>query len=193
MAVSIRIDGIDRLKKKIGAIPQNIITETDTAMTAIASQFVARASADAPQDNRTLANSITQKKVDVMNHEVVSPMPYSAYVEFGTKSRFVPIAGIDSSVFKGKGSKGGVAELYKNILEWVKRKGIAHRWSTKTHKPIKATKSDMVNIQETAAAITISILRHGIHPHPFFFKQLPQAKTDFNKAFKSIYKKALSK
>lgn len=190
--VSIQVEGLDKLKKKLGAIPENVKFETDALLSSVAKNYEERAVNDAPKFDLALTGSISSGRVAEMEHEVVAPVFYAAYVEFGTKNRFKAIPGIDSSQFKG--SRGGtVTDLFTAILNWVKKKGIASRWSLKTHKPIKPTKNDIVNIQETAAAIAISILRHGINPHPFFFKQLPIAQEEVKSEMKEVINRALAK
>jgi HK97 gp10 family phage protein len=192
MSASIEIKGLEGLKKKLGSIPQSVITEVDSDMSVIANEFVDRAVADAPNDRGQIKNFITAKKEGVMNYEVVSAAPYSAYMEFGTKSRFRAIPGIDSSKFKGKG-RGDYYDFLKAILEWVERKGIASRFSVQTRKKLKHTKADNERILQTAEAIAFSIIRKGVNPHPFFFKQLTIAKADAKRSFKESVKKALGK
>lgn len=186
----IKVDGLDKIVKKIGHLPQNVVNETNGLMANVAKGFANRAERDAPQFDRFLVNQITDKKNADMDWEVVSPAPYSAYVEFGTKSRFKAIPGIDSSKFKGKG-QGDYYDFLNNILDWVKRKGIASRFSVKTRKALKHTKADDERLIETAQAIANSIIRHGIHPHPFFFKQLPEAQTQIQNGMKEVVKQAL--
>jgi hypothetical protein len=187
---AVKLQGLAELKAKLGKIPGYVKQEADGMMAIVANDFVNRASADAPQDERMLANQITAKKNSEMNHEVVSPAPYSAYMEFGTKSRFKAIPGIDSSKFIGKG-RGDYYDFLNNILNWVKRKGIASRYSVKTRKALKHTKSDDERLVQMAEAIALSIIRHGVHPHPFFFKQLPLAQEQLNRLMKEVIAKAL--
>lgn len=189
-SASIKIEGLAQIKAKFGKIPGNVKREADGMLAVVANDFVNRAQADAPQDERMMANQITSKKVSEMNHEAVSPAPYSAYMEFGTKSRFQPIAGIDASKYKGKG-RGDYYDFLNNILDWVKRKGIASRFSVKTRKDLKHTKADDERLIETAQAIANSIIRHGVHPHPFFFKQIPIAQSQLNQLMKEVIAKAL--
>jgi hypothetical protein len=188
---SISISGLDKLKKKIGGLPENVAQQTDALMSSIANEFVNRAQNDAPQDNRFLANHITHATIGLMDHEVVSPAPYSAYVEFGTKKRFKAIPGIDSSKYMGKGS-GDYYDFLNAILDWVKRKGLHHVTNSYTGKKVggKAAKENLVVLAE---AIAWSIIKNGIHPHPFFFRQMPIAQADFNKRFSQVFKQAINK
>jgi HK97 gp10 family phage protein len=191
-SASIEIKGLEGLKKKLRAIPENVTREVDADMQVIADAFVNRAQADAPVDRGQIKNYITANKEGVMNYEIVSGAPYSAYIEFGTKSRFKAIPGIDSSKFKGKGS-GSYYDFLKAILEWVERKGIASRFSVKTRKKLKHTKADNERILQAAEAIAFSIMKHGVNAHPFFFKQLPIARSEAQRSFRESVKKALSK
>lgn len=192
--VHIKVDGLDKIVEKIGSLPKTVKKEVDTELSSVANNYVNRAVADAPVDQGVLKGQITAKRNGLMDYEIVSGARWSAYIEFGTKRRFKAIPGIDSSKYKQlSGAGGGVRELFQNILEWVKRKGIASRFSVKTRKKLKHTKADDVRALEAAAAITISILRHGIRPHPFFFKQLPIAQKELTQGMNEVLKRALEK
>lgn len=192
MGVVVKVDGLDKTLKKFKEIPLKAKTELDAGLHELSEEYQNKVIAAAPVFDSGLKQGITVEHKE-LNHEVISHAPYSAYVEFGTKSRAKIPADLSvyASQFKGKGSGGGVADLFKAILEWVKKKGIASRWSLKTQKPIKATKDDNVRILEAASAITISILRHGIHAQPFFFPHLPWAQSEVQKIKQKVVKQAL--
>jgi hypothetical protein len=87
-----------------------------------------------------------------MTAEIVSPVNYSAYIEWGTKTRVsVPsdVAGY-AATFRGGGPGGGNAKAM--IYEWMNRVGIAKEFQWITF---------------------INIIVKGIRPHPFFFIQRP--------------------
>jgi hypothetical protein len=188
---AITIKGMDGLLKRLKQIPENLKVEVDAHMGAIAADYRDRAENDAPQDERRMANQITVKKVKAMDYRVVSPAPYSAYMEFGTKSRFKAIPGIDSSKFKGKGT-GDYEQFKKNIIEWVRRKGITSRFSVKTRKRL-SSKADKAREESVAYAIIKSIIKNGVHAHPFFFKQLPIARAEFTSKIDQVIQKAMKK
>jgi hypothetical protein len=200
-SASIQIKGLEGLKKKLKVIPEKVATEIDADMHVIANDFVNRAVNDAPVDRGELKLFITAKKEGLMNYEIVSGAPYSAYIEFGTKSRFKPIPGIDSSKFRGTGGKEGGKGFYDSILEWVKRKGIAGNYSPgylryekgskKRGKRLGSTLDKQIEDEQAAYAIYLSIMRHGVHAHPFFFKQMPIAQSEAQKSFKQSVKRAL--
>lgn len=170
---SITIKGLKELQRKLKNIPKSVSKEVDGAMALAANDYRNRAVNDAPVDEGILKNAITVERHKELDYEVVSGASWSAYIEFGTKSRVQIPSDLTAyaSQFKGKGS-GDYFDFLNSILDWVKRKGIVSRYSVKTQKEItKYSKSDNERLVETAQAIANSIIRHGVHPHPFFFKQ----------------------
>jgi hypothetical protein len=156
----------------MGAIPDAVSQELDAEMAVIANEFVNRAVQDAPVDQGVLKNSITFYQESLMNWKIVSGANYSAYVEFGTRSKVqVPSDVQDyASVFQGQGT-GSAKSFFDSIKDWVKRKGID---------------------EKAAYPIAISILRQGVNPHPYFFKQLPQAQVDINRNLSAVVQRALN-
>jgi hypothetical protein len=150
-------------------------------------------------DTGGLAGSITSKYEGKMVAEVTSAKEYSAYVEWGTKGRANVPGDLSSyaAQFKGKGS-GDYYDFLNAILDWVIRKGIANRYSIKTHQPLKinitkpgkgaVAKDDYQRLESTAYAIALSIIRHGIRPHPFFFIQVPLVEKKLFSAVDNILK-----
>jgi len=141
MAGGIRIEvtGLDKLIKKFGSLPQNIVKEVDGELAALSVEYVNRAVADVPVDTGVLKNGITFKRISEMNYEVVSNAHYSAYVEFGT-IKFVNVPAelaAYAAQFKGRGIKkeGGMParpfffkhlpwaenEINQNLKQVVKR------------------------------------------------------------------------
>jgi HK97 gp10 family phage protein len=84
--VTIGVEGLDKLIKKFGKIPENVATAIDAELADAALNFQTRAANEAPVNYGVLKNSITMKQVRPMEYEVVSGAHYSAYVEFGTRS-----------------------------------------------------------------------------------------------------------
>lgn len=124
-----------------------------------------------------LQNGITHYRESPLTWVLVSRMTYSAYVEFGTKSRTQIPPGLESFAagFKG-GGQGDYFDFLNAILDWVNRKGIAARFSVQTHKRLKTSAGDRENLIQIAEEIAFSIIRHGVHPHPFFFPAVEQEK-----------------
>lgn len=167
--VSIQVEGLDKLIKKFGTLPKNVETEFDALIGSVANGFANRAQNDAPTDNRRMANAIGFERKSVMNWQVASPVNYSVFLEFGTKTRTQVPADLAAyaSQFKGIKSTG---DPKKAIYDWCKRKGIP---------------------QEAWWPIFISVMTKGIHPHPFFFKQIPQAQAEIDKELPNIVKEAM--
>lgn len=178
----IDIIGLKELMADVAKLPARLKTETEAAIRDGAQVFVRNAKRDAPRDMGVLANFISSQKVGDMQYEVASASKYSAYLEFGTKTKFQPIAGVDASQFKGKGGSGGMDDFFLAILEWVKRKGLADTYSTGIKKNKgggyrldiqegKRKKANDVQAYDLAFVIMMGILKKGIKPQPFFFKQ----------------------
>jgi hypothetical protein len=137
--VSIQVEGLDKLKKQLGNLPENVVQEVDAEMSSTANEFVNRAVIAAPVDTGFLKGEITFTRLSEMNYEIVSGARYSAYLEWGTITRVqVPTDLVQyAAFFKGKGIRknGGIyphpfffiqlpiaqAELNKNLKEVVKR------------------------------------------------------------------------
>jgi hypothetical protein len=137
--ISIEVQGLAALKKKLGELPAHLVTDVDAELDGLSRIYVDRAQYDAPRNFGILAGAITYKRLGEMEYEVVSGAKYSAYVEFGTITQVrVPAELMDyAAQFKGKGIKktGGMparpfffsqlpwarAEINKNLNEVVKR------------------------------------------------------------------------
>lgn len=188
--ISIEVRGFEQIKKKLGEIPKKVVEETDIIMTATANEVVNRAVEDAPVDMGVLKNAITQKKEGELKHVVSSGADWSAFIEFGTKSRAQIPSDLASfaAQFKGKG-RGGGQGFFQQILSWVKRKKITGTYSVKTRRRLGNKADRQKEDEQVAFLIYRSILKNGIHPHPYFFKQLPQARADFQKRIDGMVKK----
>lgn len=168
MSATIKIEGLDKLKKKFGQIPQMVTATLDAELHAISEEYVDKAVSIAPVDLGRLKGGISANHAE-LNHEVVSKESYSAYVEFGTRTRVSVPADLASyaNQFRRKAAGG---DAKKMIYEWCKRKGIP---------------------EEAWFPIFIKIMTVGINPHPFFFPHLPWARTEVVKRSKQVVEKAL--
>ncbi len=187
----IQVYGLAAIKKKLGEIPRHVAEEVDGAMAVAANDFVNRAQDDAPLDQGELRNLITYSRESEMNYKVVSSAEWSAYVEWGTRTRVqIPsdLTGY-ASKFKGKGT-GDYYDFLNNILDWVKRKGLSNVTNSYTGKKVggKAAKENLIVLAE---AIAWSILKKGVHPHPFFFKQRAVVYKQLRADLKEVIKEAL--
>lgn len=103
----IEVQGLNKLKKKLGQIPENVKKMVDAEMSAIAKEYEDRAVAAAPVDTGFLKGQISASKVGEMNYEIVSGAKYSGYVEFGTVTKVQVPAELTTyaAQFKGAGLK----------------------------------------------------------------------------------------
>lgn len=111
--VSIEIEGLDKLIKKLGAVPNALKLEIDAELDQSARGFMTNAAQAAPVDTGFLRNQITFAKLGEMSYEVVSGARYSGFLEWGTITRVRVPAELQAyaSQFKGKGLRktGGIA------------------------------------------------------------------------------------
>lgn len=106
--VTIEIEGLAALQKKLGRIPNELVTEVDVLMDVTARGFENRAVAVvAVGETGFLKGGISYEKLAPMQYEIVSAMHYSAYVEFGTITQVRVPAGLEAYAmqFKGRGIK----------------------------------------------------------------------------------------
>jgi len=146
----IKVKGLKELKKRLKEIPEQIASEFDAVMGAAANDYANRAIDDAPRDQGLVIQEIQSNQKKVMYWEVTSGAEWSAYIEWGTRTRARVPAELAAyaAQFKGGGKKGGNPK--QKIFDWCKRLGIP---------------------EEAWYPIFISIMTKGIHPHPFFFIQ----------------------
>lgn len=151
MPTTVTLTGWKEFEAKAKNLPKVLMEEIDGEVRYAAEYWAGLSKRDAPKDVGFLAGGIDAKHISEGISEVVSNADYSAYMEWGTKTR-VKVPGdlqTYASQFKGKGNGG---DMKKMILAWCERKGIS---------------------KEYWYPIFLSIIRKGVHPHPFFFIQVP--------------------
>lgn len=128
----ITLPGIEDLIKDLDKYEEKIQAEVGAEIEASARTIIRNAKrnvqAQKGTDQGNLVRLISNEAVDKMTQELISGAEYSAFREFGTKSRtrvdppeLVPLA----QQFRGaKLAKGGLG-FRQSIYEWAKRKGIA--------------------------------------------------------------------
>lgn len=146
------IDITGDVNAKLDEIQKNVIAIVNDELNVFGLETVTSAKQLAPVDEGFLRNSISFVKTD-LEVEMIVAANYAAYLEFGTRSfaaayvSTLPATWQEyAASFKGNG--GGFEDYFRNIMEWVKRKGIDPK---------------------AAYPIAISILRKGIRPHPFLY------------------------
>ena len=147
----IRIDvkGLKELQNKFKEIPRNVAEEVDGAMQVAALDFESRAVDAAPVNAGRLKGQISSDRLAEMDWKVTSGAEYSAFIEWGTRSRVQVPADLAQYAQQFKGGNGG-GDAKTAIYEWCRLKGIDEKdwwW------------------------IFMKIMTVGINPHPFFFIQ----------------------
>jgi hypothetical protein len=165
--VKVNLVGFKQFQDKFKKLPAELQKEIGAEIQFAGETFREKAIVDAPADVGFLRSQITKKKISDVACEVVSGSKYSAPMEFGTKSKFQPIPGIDASEFKGKPSGGSWLQFISNIKNWVKRKGLP---------------------ANSAYLIARSIFKFGVKPHPFFFKQIAPVRRDLFRNVRNVLK-----
>jgi len=189
--VKVEIQGLTNIKTKLSELASNLRDVVDAEIEEGARDFVIRAQTDAPVDTAFLKNHIAFKKIGDLDYEIFSQSAAAAYMEFGTKGNYRPVPGAEqiAARFRGKG-EGSFKDMVRAIIEWVRRKGIAGRYSVKTRRRVgNKSKQQQENIS-VAWPIIMSILKNGVKPHPYFFKQqgivVPKMIERINRAIDNI-------
>lgn len=151
MPVTISIAGWGEFAEKAKNMPDILRQEVDGEVEDSARTWAALAKRDAPVDQGFLRGQISSFKLAIMQAEAVSPADYSAYIEWGTKSRVSVPPQLQSyaAQFRGGINTGGAKKM---IYAWMERVGVPKQYQYPTF---------------------ISIITKGIRPHPFFFIQIP--------------------
>lgn len=170
--LTLKVQGISQFQKKLKSMPVKLQKEVAGEIEDSARKVNAKQVRLVPIDEGGLKQGIGYKKVITLNYELFSSKHYSAFREFGTKSRKqIPAELQDyAKQFNLKGPKIGFDAFFQIILDWVHRKGIAGRYSTKTKKRVGPKNSQLEEDFDVAWPIALSILKKGTHPQPFFFK-----------------------
>lgn len=187
---SFEVKGLDRLLKIFNQLPQQVQSEMGAELEITANEIRDGAKRDAPVDEARVRNSISTQKNSITEFTTVAQSSYAGYLEFGTKTYVSVPAGLEDVAGSLKGPGEGSGNPYEALQGWVKRKGIAGTYSIKTKRLSKSKKSQD-NIKMIAFIIWRHIKKFGIKPHPFFFKQLPEAESKLKQRVANIIKQII--
>jgi hypothetical protein len=167
-----KIEGLEKLKARIKELPKDVQEEVVGEIQAWGNEVNGAQLALISQQKIQDLGALQQNTKAVPNPdgvELISNVYYAPFVEFGTGAKVKVPAELNNYAIQFKGQKrGDYYDFLNNILDWVKRKGIAARYSVKTRKALNS-KADKERLIETAQRIADSILRNGIKPRPYFF------------------------
>lgn len=168
---TVKLTGINSFKAEFTAATKDIEEICEQEVDSMAKRWVAGAKRDAPGVQHELANSISYLKSGAAA-EIFANVFYAPFVEFGTKGNYRPIPGMEqiAAEFKGQ-TRGDIKEMLRAIVKWVGRKGLTGRYSVKTRKRLGTKVQKQDEDLKAAWPIMMSILKNGIRPHPYFFKQ----------------------
>ena len=169
--VNIEVKGLKELQKKLGKVADEIIYEADLLFEVAANQYANLAIGDAPVDQGLLRQLISSKKIKVLRYQVVSGAEWSAWIEWGTRSRVQVPADLQAYAAQFKGGQSG-GDPKQKIFDWCKRVGIP---------------------KEAWYPVFIKIMTVGINPHPFFFKHRQPVFNQLLKDLKPAIRRALKK
>lgn len=188
---TLEIRGLSNFQKKIKNLPARLQKEVAGEVEAATRQTNAQQLRLVPVDEGGLKQQTGIKKVEILEWELFSGKLYAPFVEFGTKTKVqVPAELKDFAIqFKGHGSTSfDFDEFLLSILGWVKRKGIAGRFSVKTRRRLGSKNQQFDEDFAAAYPIALSILKKGITPQPFFFPPFLTAKKKLIKNVQKIVK-----
>lgn len=175
---NISLSGLQPVLNKLKQTQSEIIDDIDQVISASTQDMAETAKNNAPKDMGRLAGSIGAEKVDTLTYDVFCNVMYAPYVEFGTK-KYVNVPGelqTYAAQFRGKKGKSTYKDLEKNIIAWVKRKGIAPTAIkiAKTGRVTRNRKGQQKNEERLGKFIAWIIATKGIKPQPFFFPAIKQ-------------------
>ena len=168
----VKVTGLAGLKAEFASMSKELPDIVSGELETMSQEWVKLAKTDAPADQGALRGSITYYPAGPMKYEIVAQKFYAPFMEFGTKGKYQPIPGTEAIAAEFKGYKGGdFMELLRMIVRWVKRKGITGTYSVKTRRRTGNKINQFAEDYSAAWPIAMSILKNGVNPHPFFFKQ----------------------
>lgn len=167
----VQLKGFRELKALVKSSEKGLHNAVSGEIEDGAKKWVGYAKRDAPKNLGRLAGAIGYAKSGNLSFDVFVAVKYAAYMEFGTKGNYQPIPGTEeiAAQAKGKGT-GSIDEFFDSILEWVRLKGIGG--AGKNGKYTGNVQKKRFDAFDVAFRIMMSILKHGVKPHPYFFKQM---------------------
>jgi bacteriophage HK97-gp10 putative tail-component len=171
------IKGFEDIMGRLERAPARLVEEVNRELKDSADRIARNAKRDAPRDEGRLANAISVEKVSDTEYNVISPVSYSPFIEWGTRRKVRVPAELASyaAKFKGK-TDGSVGDFLKAIIGWVKRKGIRFDSAGLFKSGKRKGKNKQLTVEQTAYIVFHFIMLNGIAPQPFFFKNLDAEK-----------------
>lgn len=185
---TISVQGLNRLQGKIKAAPAKLRKEIGGELKDSANRINAKQLRLLPIDEGGLKQGTIVKHTSDLEHELLSSKRYAPFMEFGTKSKAVvpPELQEFAKQFNQSGPKTKFEDFLKIIAAWVRRKGIAGKYSVKSKRRLGSKATQAAEDEAVAWPIAVSILRKGVKPHPFFYAPYLEEKPKIIKQVKKI-------
>lgn len=170
--ISLKIKGLEELKKKLGKQGQEIVLREIRDEIESAAQFVRNAAIQrVPVDQGYLRNSINVEGRDML-WIVYASAGYAAYQEFGTKTKVQIPAEMQEVASQFKGKKLSEGKFKEAIADWMRRKGIP---------------------EEALWPIMAKLMSVGVNPQPFMYPGFKQGTKYLEKDIDNIINRYLNK
>jgi hypothetical protein len=167
MPTTITLTGWKEFETKLANLPKILEAEVGGEVEDAGRLWADLAKNSAPVDVGFLRGSITSKQLAPMVNEVVSPAEYSAWMEWGTKTRVQVPGDLQAYAAQFRGGGAGAGNAKAMIYAWMKRVGVAPQFYW---------------------PVFFSIITKGVHPHPFFFIQVPLVENQLRARIEKILK-----
>lgn len=162
---TVTLTGWKEFEKKARELPSVLFSEIGGEVEDAGRLWASLAKRDAPKDVGFLAGQISSRRTGEMTAEATSEANYSAYIEWGTKTRVRVPSDLQAYAQQFKAQGAGAGNAKKMIFAWMERVGVPkeRQWIT-----------------------FLSIIIKGIRPHPFFFIQMPVVQAQLDKNVQTI-------
>lgn len=195
--LTLNFKGLQALEKKLGALPEDLLEEIDGEIEKTCQTVVGKQKSAAPINDGALRAMNDYKQESLGSWVIFNNAAHSVYTEFGTGTKVkIPseLGAVASEAYQRAklAPKSGV-KFFDAILDWVKNKGIAARFSVKTRKKLKSTASDIKRERQAAFLIMRHIRKYGVKAQPFFFPAWFQERPKANKRIADAVRRVLRK
>jgi hypothetical protein len=181
-AFEVKIQGLDKLTKFLESRGKVYKEEVKAEFEDAARIIKGEMQRDAPVDVGRLKNSVSIVPRNDLSVEIVAPVDYAPYMEWGTKSKAKVPPELQSYASQFRGPTGiSDTDPLIALTEWAKRKNIADKWGIKG-------KNKAVRDRRAGWLVFRKIRKFGVKPHPFFF-YTPGGQSRMEKAKKLVIDK----
>ena len=179
---AVNVKGLTGAEKKLQGLNKAIIDGINDELLLAAIEIYEKAvrnirSNGTNDQGRLLGGMTFMEDKQNRRFEVLNPVYYSPYIEFGTGQKVnVPAEWqAYAATFQGKSGRGSFDEFIDNLIGWMKRKGI-----------VPDTGTDWDDYDYFAFMVALKILREGSKPHPFLYPAYQEVKKNLKERIVKI-------